>query len=71
MYGTVAHIKPKAWQEKALASLMDEWNRSRGQKAKGAIAGYLYKLDKNPGEMIMVAVFQDKETYTANSNNPF
>ncbi len=69
MYGTVAHLKVKAKQDKALAALMDEWNKTRGSKVKGSIAGYLYKLDKNPNEMILVAVFENKQTYTANAQD--
>jgi quinol monooxygenase YgiN len=70
MYGTVARMKPKPGQEKAIAALLDEWQKTRGNKVKGALAGYLYKPDKSPGEMLMVAVFQDKTTYTANAQDP-
>ena len=70
MYGTVARVKAKAGQEKGMVALMDEWNKTRGPKVKGAVAGYLYKLDKKPGEYLMVAVFQDKASYTANAQTP-
>ena len=70
MYGTIARIKAKTGQEKAIVGLMDEWSKSRAPKVKGAVAGYLYKLDKKPGEYMMVAVFQDKATYTANAQDP-
>ena len=70
MYGTVARLKARIGQEKALVALMDDWDKSRGPKVKGAMAGYLYKLDKKPGEYLMVAVFQDKATYAANAQAP-
>ncbi len=70
MYGTVARIKVKSGQDKALVGLMDDWKKNRGPKEKGAIAGYLYKLDMKPGEYLMAAVFQDKATYTANAQTP-
>ena len=70
MYGTVAHIRIKPGQEKSLIALQEEWNKTRKPKVKGAVAGYLYKLDKKPNEMIMVAVFQDKKTYVANADDP-
>lgn len=70
MYGTVARVRVKPGQEKALLALMDEWWRARRPKVKGAITGYLYKLDKNPNEMIMAVVFQDKKTYHDNANDP-
>ncbi len=70
MYGTVAHIRPKAGQEQALSALMEEWSRERKPKIKGAVAGYLYKPEQQPGELIMVAVFQDKASYVANAEDP-
>ncbi|MBI4199805.1 MAG: hypothetical protein HY535_04975 [Chloroflexi bacterium] len=70
MYGTVARIRPKPGQEKAIVALQEEWSKTRKPKAKGAIAGYLYKLDKKPDEMVLVAVFQDKKTYMANADDP-
>ena len=70
MYGTVARIKIKAGQEKAVVAVLDEWNKERRPKVKGALAGLLYKLDKKPGEYLMVVAFQDKATYTANAQDP-
>ena len=70
MYGTVARIKATQGKEKALTGLMEEWNKTRGPMVKGAVAGYLYKLDKKPGEYLMVAVFEDKATYAANAQAP-
>ena len=70
MYGTVARIRPKPGQEKALLAQMEEWKRTRQPKVKGAVASYVYKPDNKPGELIMVAVFQDKKTYRANAEDP-
>lgn len=53
-----------------MVALRDEWSKTRGPKVKGAVAGYLYKLDKKPGEYLIVAVFQDKATHTANAQTP-
>ena len=70
MYGTVARMRPKAGQEQALIALMNDWQRERKPKVKGAVAGYLYKPDSGSGELIMAVVFQDKATYTANAEDP-
>lgn len=70
MYGTVDRIKAKAGQDKALVAFMDDWEKTRGPKARGTIAGYPYKLDQKPGEYVMVTVFQNKATYTANAQAP-
>lgn len=68
MYGSVFTLRPKAGQEQDVILLMEEWDRERRPKAKGAVAAYLFKLDK--GGMMGVAVFQSKEDYVANANNP-
>lgn len=70
MYGTVARIRPKAGSEKALLAMMDEWRKSRKAKVKGAIASYVYKLDRDPNTFVMAVVFQDKKTYHANADDP-
>lgn len=42
MFGTVAHARVRPGHEQALISLMEEWNRERKPKVKGALAGYLF-----------------------------
>ncbi|MBI2305641.1 MAG: hypothetical protein HYU86_12955 [Chloroflexi bacterium] len=70
MYGTVARIRVKTGQESVLIAKLQQWNKERKPKVKGAIAGYLFRLDSDPQDMIMVAVFQDKDTYLANADDP-
>ncbi|MFA5891744.1 MAG: hypothetical protein WDA27_12460 [Actinomycetota bacterium] len=70
MYGTVARFHAKPGRAGDLAALMDEWDRDFKPLVRGAMAGYVYRLDKDPDEMIMTAVFQDKETYLANAASP-
>jgi len=70
MYGTVAHLHVKTGHAQAMMTYMRDWERERRPKVQGAISGYLFKLDSDPHEMIMVAVFRDKESYLANSNDP-
>ena len=70
MYGTVAHIRIKAGRDDAVRSLLQEWNTERRPKVEGAVIGYLFKLDRDPQDWIMIGLFQDKETYEANANDP-
>ena len=49
--------------------LFQEWERDRKPEVKGAMGGYVYKLD-NTGELVGVAVFSDKDTYKANAEDP-
>ena len=66
MYETVAHMRTKAGYEDALRSLIQEWNTERQPQVPGALTGYLFKLDRDPQEWILVALFQDKASYQAN-----
>ena len=49
---------------------MDEWDRDFKPNVKGAIGGLLMRPDNRTGELIGVAIFQDKATYEANADNP-
>lgn len=68
MYGSVARITPKAGMEQGVVQAMEEWQRDRRPHVKGAIAGYLYRLDK--GGLMLVAAFESKEAYVANAEDP-
>ena len=70
MYGTVARIRVKAGHEDDLMKVNELWNTQRKAQVRGVVAGYLYKLDKDPRDYIMVAVFQDKASYRANAEDP-
>ena len=37
---------------------------------KGALNGYLFELDSDPQDWIMVALLEDKATYEANADDP-
>ncbi len=68
MYGTIARITPKPGMDQAIVQSVEDWQRQRRPIVKGAVAAYLYRLDK--GGMMMAAVFQSKEAYVANAEDP-
>ncbi len=70
MYGSIFHIRVKPGQEKRLIEMLHEWEQERGPRVKGALGSFLLKKDKQPGEYIGVAIFQDKASYQANANDP-
>jgi len=70
MYGTVANLQLKPGSESALIALMEEWGRERKPHVRGAVAGYVLRPDDRPGEAILVAIFEDRNTYRANADNP-
>ena len=70
MYGTIFRMKVKPGQEQKVLEVFQEWDRDRKPKVKGAGGGYLLKPDNRPGELVAVAVFSDKASYTANASDP-
>jgi quinol monooxygenase YgiN len=70
MYGTVARMRPKAGHEQALIDFSREWNRERKPKVKGAVGAYVLRPDNKPNELILMAIFEDRQTYRANADDP-
>ncbi len=70
MYGTVAYIRVKSGHQDDLASVMEEWRTQRKPKVKGALDSYVFKMDADSQDWILVALFEDKESYFANANDP-
>jgi quinol monooxygenase YgiN len=70
MYGTVARIRIKPGRFDDVLALFEEWDRDFRPKVKGAGAGYLYRLDADANQAIMVATFENKDLYTRNANDP-
>lgn len=70
MFGTVARIRPKPGEIQALLDMSDEWDREHPRRVKGYVADYLFESEKHPGEYILVAIFQDRESYMANAASP-
>ncbi|MEX2159164.1 MAG: hypothetical protein WEB04_07155 [Dehalococcoidia bacterium] len=68
MYGTVAHMKVKPGKLADLVSWNDNFNRDRNPK--GYIGEYVYQLDHDPNEVMLVVLFQDKASYMANAQDP-
>jgi hypothetical protein len=68
MYGTIARMQPKPGAETRIVELFREWERDLKPRVKGALHGFLYRLDK--GSMMAVAVFESREAYMANASNP-
>ena len=70
MYGTIFRMKVKQGREANVIALSKEWAATRLPVVKGAIADYLLKPDADSGELVGVAVFDDKASYEANADDP-
>jgi quinol monooxygenase YgiN len=64
MYGTIAKLNA---EQGAVEELSKMENR---RKPAGYIGSYVFKSDKDPNELWLVAIFKNKATYVANANNP-
>ncbi len=70
MYGTIAIVKVSPENRSKVTSMFDSWWSERAPKVKGAVASTLHVNDANPSELILSVVFESKETYDANANDP-
>ena len=70
MYGTIFRMKVTPDQEERVVEVFKDWERERKPQVKGARAGLPLRPDKKSGELIGVAVFQDKASFIANAEDP-
>ncbi|HET6320184.1 MAG TPA: antibiotic biosynthesis monooxygenase [Chloroflexota bacterium] len=70
MYGTVARMRVKPDHDKQLQAMQDEWTQERGRRIEGYVASYVLRPDQHPDEVILVAIFRDRESYRANASDP-
>jgi quinol monooxygenase YgiN len=69
MYGTVARLRPKPGHEQGVIEYVEYWVRERKPTTPGALGGYVYRLDNDPGAWLFAVVFQDLESYRANAES--
>ena len=68
MYGTIGHMKAKPGKLSEIIALdKDMINR---RKPKGFVGEYVYRMDSDPDEFILVVLFDSKENYIANAQDP-
>jgi quinol monooxygenase YgiN len=70
MYGTIALLKPSEGKLDELQALFEEWWNERRPQIKGAIASTIYRNVQNPAEVMVAVVFDSKENYMANAQDP-
>lgn len=69
MFGTVARVKVQPGKEQEFLDHGERWSLERGA-VTGEVASYLFKLEGRQNEYIVVGIFQDRETYFQNANDP-
>jgi quinol monooxygenase YgiN len=63
-------IKAKPGERDAVIGMFDQWQKDRMPKAKGYVRSILTSNLKNPDEFMAGVMFDSKESYDANSNDP-
>jgi len=64
MYGTIAKLSAKQGALQELSKM------ETGRQRAGFIGSYVFKSDKDPNELWLVAIFENKDLYVANANSP-
>lgn len=67
MYGTIAHFHLRPGVREAFIKMMDSFG---SDIIPGWKADYYFQMDRDSDEFFLAAIFQDKETYTANADSP-
>ena len=70
MYCIVATLRLKPGSAEKLNEMSERWWKERAPKVRGAVSQTVYRTDRNPNEYIMAVVFESKEAYVANANDP-
>lgn len=65
MYGTLAKMRIRPENAAAFQSLIDSTEVGAGQ-----VLRYAFRMDADPGEVWVVAVFETREAYWANAHSP-
>jgi hypothetical protein len=67
MYGTVARLRAKPGAGPALETLMAEYETL---EIPGHVATYVYRLDGGDDDYYLTVVFDDRESYRRNADDP-
>ena len=67
MYGTVGRVRVKPGKEAEFLALGSE---EQDLKIPGFRGQFVYRLDRDANEYMLVVLFADKESYFANADSP-
>lgn len=67
MYGTVARMRAKPGTGEQLKALVAEYE---DVEVPGFVAAYVYRLDGSEDDYYMAVLFEDRESYRRNADDP-
>ena len=69
MFGTVARMTVQPGKESEFLTIGEEWTRARGE-GTGQIAEYVFRVEGQAQQFLVVGIFRDQETYRRNASDP-
>jgi hypothetical protein len=70
MFATVYKMQVKPGQAETLNTLGEDWNRERAPRVDGFLYSYIIQNINKEGEFWGVTVFDSRENYSKNANDP-
>ena len=71
MYGTIGRLRIKTGMESQFRQLLKEQARAfESGQVPGFVASYGYRIDADPNDYYLAAVFENREAYWANAQSP-
>ncbi len=67
---TLFRMKAKPGGREAVIDMFDRWGRGRMPKVKGFVRSVIVSNLRDPDELMAEVMFDSKENYEANSNDP-
>jgi quinol monooxygenase YgiN len=69
MFGTVARMTVQPGKETEFLSVGEEWTRVRGE-GTGLVAEYVFRVEGQERQFLVIGIFRDQETYRQNASDP-
>ena len=71
MYGTIGRLRIKAGMEGQFKQILQgQAPAFETGQVSGFVASYTYRMDADPNDYYLAAVFESREAYWANAQNP-
>jgi quinol monooxygenase YgiN len=71
MYGTIGRLRIKAGMGDQFRQIIEgQADAFEAGQVAGFVVSYVYRMDADPNEFYVVAIFESRETYLANAQSP-
>ncbi len=70
VFGTIATMHVKPGMEAPVLKALEEWGGGRGSRIDGPIRIYVARSQRDPNVLLNIVLFDSREHYEANANDP-